>query len=104
MGNNYIGYESKGDRNKALSVKEYLNRIRTYWRDIINNLKKSDTWKIQLTIAVNFSKDNDKECIMHSKIDNIEIMSNDRADEVIKELFKSLEHKYQDNLEWMKCS
>ena len=41
---------------------------------------------------------------MHSKIDNIEIMSNDRADEVIKELFKSLENKYQDNLEWMKCS
>ena len=41
---------------------------------------------------------------MHSKIDNIEIMSNDRADEVIKELFKSLEHKYQDNLEWMKRS
>ena len=31
---------------------------------------------------------------MHSKIDNIEIMSNDKADEVIKELFDSLKNRY----------
>ena len=32
-------------------------------------LKKSDTWKIQLTIAINFipSKDNDERRAMHSK-------------------------------------
>ena len=31
--------------------------------DIINNLKRSNTWKIQLAIAINFisSKDNDEE-------------------------------------------
>ena len=41
--------------------------------------KKSDTWKTQLTIAVNFvfSKDNDEERAMHSKSDNIENMIND---------------------------
>ena len=46
-------------------------------------------WKIQLTIAKNFisSIDNDEECTMHSKSDNIEIMINDEADEVIKQLF-----------------
>ena len=40
---------------------------------IINNLKKSDTWKIQLTIAINFisSKDIDEERVMHSTSDNI---------------------------------
>ena len=43
--NNYIEYESKGDRNKRLSVEEYLNKIRSYFKDI-NNLKKSDMWKI----------------------------------------------------------
>ena len=43
-------YESKCDRNKTLSVEKYLNKIRTYLKDIINNLKKSDTWKIQLKI------------------------------------------------------
>ena len=35
-------------------------------------------------------KDTDEERVMHSKSDNIEIMINDRVDEVIKELFDSL--------------
>ena len=39
---------------------------------------------------------------MHSKSDNIEIMINDEADEVIKELFDSLKNRYQNNLEFMK--
>ena len=41
--NIYIEYESNGDRNKTLSVEEYLNNIRPYLKDIINDLKKSDT-------------------------------------------------------------
>ena len=41
---------------------------------------------------------------MHSKSDNIKIMINDRADEVIKELFKSLKNRYQNNLESLKGS
>ena len=104
--NNYIEYESNGDRNKTLSVEEYLNKIRPYLKDIINNLKKSDTWKIQLTIANNFisSIDNDEERVMHSKSDNIEIMISDEADEVIKELFDLLRNRCQNNLESMKGS
>ena len=51
--NNYIEYESNGDRNKTLSTEEYLNKTRRYLKDIINDLKKYDTWKIQLTI-INF--------------------------------------------------
>ena len=35
-----------------MPVKEYLNKIRPYLKDIINNLKKYDTWKIQLTIVI----------------------------------------------------
>ena len=61
------------------------------------NLKKSGTLKIQLIIANNFvsSIDNDEERVMHSKCDNIEIMVNDEADKVIKELFDSLKNRYQ---------
>ena len=53
-------------------------------------LKKYDTWKIQLTIAINFmsSKDNDEECVNHSS-DNIEIMINDKTEDVIEEIFKN---------------
>ena len=39
----YIEYESNGDRSNTLSVEEYLNKIRTYLKDTINSLKKSDT-------------------------------------------------------------
>ena len=45
--NNYIENESNGDRSKTLSVEEYLNKIRPYLKDIINNLKTSDTLEIQ---------------------------------------------------------
>ena len=61
--NNYIEHKSNGDRSKTLSVEEYFNKIRPYLKDTINNLKKSDAWKILLTIAINFIsfKDNDEE-------------------------------------------
>ena len=73
---NYIEYESNGDRNKTQSTEEYLEKIRPYLINIINNLKKSDTWKVQLAIAISFifSKDTDKEYLMHWKNENIEIM------------------------------
>ena len=64
----------------------------------MNNLKQSDTWNIQLTITINFissKDDNDEECVMHSKNDNVEIIISDEADEVIKNLFDSLKCRYQ---------
>ena len=41
---------------------------------------------------------------MHSKSDNIEIMINDEADEVIKEIFDSLKDRFRNNRESMKSS
>ena len=41
---------------------------------------------------------------MHLKCDNIEIMINDQANEVIQELFDSLKSRYQNNLESTKSS
>ena len=103
--NNYIEYESNSDRNKTLSPGEYLNKISPYLKNI-NNLDKSDTWKIQLIIANNFisSIDNDEERVMHSKNDNTEIILNDEADKVIKEVLDSLKNRYQNNLESTKGS
>ena len=40
--NNYMKCKSKGDR-KRLSVEEYFNKIKPSLKDIINNLKESDT-------------------------------------------------------------
>ena len=36
--NNYIQYESKGDKDKILTPSEYLDMIRLYLSDIINDL------------------------------------------------------------------
>ena len=35
-------------------MKKGLNEDKPYLKGIINNLKKSDSWKIQLTIGINF--------------------------------------------------
>ena len=53
-------------------MEEYLNKVRPYLKDIINDVTKSDSWKIQLTIAINVisSKNNDEERIIHLKSDN----------------------------------
>ena len=41
---NYITYESNGDRNVTLSVKEYRDEIKPYLKNQIIS-KKSDLWK-----------------------------------------------------------
>ena len=45
---NYIEYESKGDKNKTLSIIEYLNMMRSLLRDIINDHKTQGEWNIHL--------------------------------------------------------
>ena len=69
-------------------------------KDIINNLNKSDTWKIQLTIVINYaSKNTDGKRALNLKSDNIEIMIYIKAEELFEELFESLLKRYQNGLE-----
>ena len=70
-------------------------------KDTINNVRKSDTWKIQLTIAISFmfSIDNDEERKMDSNCGVIEIMINNKEDTVIEELFQSLLSRHKIGLE-----
>ena len=81
--NSYIEHKRKRDR-KTLSVKKYLTKIKPFFKDAINNIKKPGTWKIQLTITINFvsSKNNNDDLVI----------------EVIEELLKSLHNSYQNNL------
>ena len=59
---NYIKYKSKRDKDKKLSSEKYLDLIRPYLYNIINDHKKLGEWKIQLTISINFisSKDSNE--------------------------------------------
>ena len=98
--NYYIQYESKGDN--ILTVEEYLALIEPYLRELINYYKNKGEWKIQLTAQINFiflKPDSDETCVMHTKSDNKEFMNGSDTDEIIKELFKSLLQRYQENLQ-----
>ena len=46
-----------------------------------------------------YSINNDGECVMRSKSDNIDIMRHDKADGAIEELFESILSRYQIGLE-----
>ena len=84
-------------RNRNLSIKEYLDKIKPYLKDIIKDIQISDTWKIKLTIVIHFIsfKDIDKQHVMHLESHNTEVMAYDKAEEFIKELFESLLSKHQ---------
>ena len=98
---NYVKHESNDNINKTLPVKEFLNKIKPYLRDVITDLQKSGTWKVQLTIAINLisSIDVAEECVMHSKSHNKEFMIYDNVNDIVDELFKPLLSRYQNNLE-----
>ena len=54
----YKEYESRGDKDKTLSIEQYLNKIIPYLKELINNHKAinngSNEWKIQLNMCIKF--------------------------------------------------
>ena len=98
--NNYIQYKSEGD--KILTVKEYLALIEPYLRELINDDKSKGEWKVQLTAQINFISlrpDSDETRAMHTRSNKEEFMNGSDTDEIIKELYKSLLQRYQENLQ-----
>ena len=98
---NYIESKSSGDKDKTLSIKDYLDDIKPYLSDIINDHKTKGEWKIHVTMAINLfsSKDSEEIRTTHSKSDNIEILIGNETDEIIEDLFYSFLQKYQKGLE-----
>ena len=104
--NNYIQYESKGD--KILTSKEYLALIEQYLRELINYYKNKGEWKLQLIAEISFislKPGSDETCVMHTRSNKEEFMGGSDTDEIIKGLFESFLQKYEENLqEKMKVS
>ena len=98
--NNYIEYRSEG--HKRLTVEEYLALIEPYLKELINDYKSKGEWKIQLTAQINFMSlrpGSDETCVMHTRSVNEGFMNGSDTNEIIKELFKSLLQRYQENLQ-----
>ena len=97
--NNFVQYESRGD--KILTLKEYLNLVKKYLRKLINYYKNKGEWKIQLIAEISFislKPGFDEICIMHTRSDNEKFMNGSDTDEIIKGLFESFLQKYEENL------
>ena len=107
----YIEYKSRGDRYENLSPEEYLNMIRLYLRDLINDHKptmelpskanngdaKRGEWKIQLVIQNNCisSKDFEETCSIYSASKPIEVFMGSDTDDVIDKLFSTILQRFQ---------
>ena len=86
--NNYIQYESKGD--KILTLREYLALIEKYLRKLINYCKNKGEWKVQLIAEISFislKPGSDETRIIHTRSDNEEFTNGSDADEIIEDFF-----------------
>ena len=84
---NYKHYESNGDKEKKLSVFQYLNKIRLYLYDLINDYRIARrVWKMQINMHVNFisSKDTGETRIYYIWSDNVSIIQGDNTNDIIK--------------------
>ena len=98
---NYKYYESIGDKSKSLSVEQYVDMIKPYLSNLINENKAIETssneWKTQINMHVNFVSSNDTGKIRTIFVgsDNEEITLGNETDDIIKGLINSFLNKYQ---------
>ena len=99
--NNYIEYISERYYYKNLSPEEYLDMIRPYLIDLINDHKTSGEWKIQLVMlnrcisCINFEETR----FIYSASENIKILIGSDTDEVIGILFDTMLQRFQEAIE-----
>ena len=85
-----------------MSFEEYLNLIKPYLNDLINNKKDEGEWKLQLSAEISFvsqKPNSDETHIMYTRSFCEEIMSGSETEEIMEKLIMQLLQKYQDNLQ-----
>ena len=88
--NNFAYYEIRGDRDKKLSVKQYLTMIIPQLTKLIDEKKNNNNEQnIQLSIGVNFMcvTDKEKTRTFYVKSDNEDIRLGNDTSNIINELF-----------------
>ena len=104
---NYKYYESRGDKEKRLSVRQYFSKIAPHLYDLINDHRIARrVWNIQIYMRVNFisSKDTGEIRTIYVWSDNVSIMRGSDTDNIIRELFRSFLRNYQEGLKIIKGS
>ena len=104
---NYKYYESRGDGDKNISVKQYLKKIRPRLYDLVTDRKIArKVWKIQISIRVNFifSKDTGETHNIYVWSDNKIFIWCSHTDNSIRGLFLSFLVNYQKELKIISAS
>ena len=84
---NYKYYEGREEKEKRLSVTQYLNKITPHLYDLINDQKFARrVWKIQISMRVNFisSKDTGETRTIYVWSNNESIMWGRDTDDIIR--------------------
>ena len=95
----YERYRINGDRNKELSLTDYLKTVRPNVVELITK-KKANERKAQLDLSIvflNYLTNETAEKYVYS--DNVKIRPTDDSNEITTELYNSLLHRYQETLE-----
>ena len=94
--NSYEYYEIRGDKDKILSIKQYLYIVIPYLAELINKKNKNKEQKIQLSMGVNFMCiiDKKKSRTFYVNSDNEEIRLGDGTSVTINNLTESFLSNY----------
>ena len=85
--NNYLEYRSEG--TDSLSFEEYINLIRPYLNDLINDKKDKGEWKLQLSAEISFvsqKPDSDEKRVMYTRSISEEFMIGSETEEITEKL------------------
>ena len=96
--NSYENYAIRGNRDKKLSVKQYLTKIMPHLTDLINGKKNNDNeQKIQLSMDINFIcvTDKEKTRTFHEKSDDEDIRLGNDTSNIINKLYEYFLPNYQ---------
>ena len=97
----YKKYESRGDKEKTLSIEQYLNKIIPYLKELINNHKAinngSNEWKIKIKTHIKFISLIDTKDIrtFYVQSENEEIRLGNEIDDSVNSLIDSFLSAYQ---------
>ena len=99
--NNYIEYTSKGNRYENLSPAEYLNKIRPYLRDLINDRKLTAELNNNNNNNNNFISVRDFEdtCTTYSASKLVEIFMDSDTENATDTLFNTILNRIQQSME-----
>ena len=88
--------------SNSLSFTEYLDLIKRYLEDLINEKKNKGEWKLQLKARISFVSlklDSDETRLMHTRSNSAEFMNGSETEKIIESLYRSLLENYNDNLQ-----